>query len=238
MTPAPPVVLLLVEDDPQIRRFLRATLGPHGYELVEAATGREGLALAASRTPGVILLDLGLPDMDGLDVTRRLREWTQVPVVVISARGREADKVAALDAGADDYVTKPFSVPELLARLRVALRHAAALERAGDDEPVLRVGALQLDPGAHRVTLDGREVHLTPIEFKLLELLLRHPGRVLTHRHLLEAVWGRSHAENTSHLRFQMHGLRRKIEAEPARPRYLLTEPGVGYRLRSDDEIS
>ncbi|MCU0224818.1 MAG: response regulator [Acidobacteria bacterium] len=232
MSATPPVVLL-IEDDPQIRRFLRASLGAHGYELVEAVTGRDGLAQAAARTVDVVLLDLGLPDTDGLEVTRRLREWSLVPILVISARGQEADKVAALDAGADDYLTKPFSLPELLARLRAARRRAAQAA-PGQDEPVYVVGELRVDVARHQVVAGGREIHLTPTEFKLLALLARNAGRVLTHRQLLKEVWGQAYLDNTHHLRVQMHGLRHKLEPEPARPRYLLTEPGVGYRLQAE----
>jgi len=232
MSATPPVVLL-IEDDPQIRRFLRASLGAHGYQLVEAATGRDGLAQAAARTVDVVLLDLGLPDTDGLEVTRRLREWSLVPILVISARGQEADKVAALDAGADDYLTKPFSLPELLARLRAARRRAAQAA-PGQEEPVYVIGALRVDVARHQVVESGREIHLTPTEFKLLALLARNAGRVLTHRQLLKEVWGQAYLDNTHHLRVQMHGLRHKLEPEPARPRYLLTEPGVGYRLQAE----
>ncbi|MCU0231212.1 MAG: response regulator [Acidobacteria bacterium] len=230
---ATPPLALLIEDDPQIRRFLRASLGAHGYELVEAVTAREGLAQAAARTVDVVLLDLGLPDADGLEVTRRLREWSLVPILVISARGQEADKVAALDAGADDYLTKPFSLPELLARLRAARRRAAQAA-PGQEEPVYVVGELRVDVARHQVLAGGREVHLTPTEFKLLALLARNAGRVLTHRQLLKEVWGQAYLDNTHHLRVQMHGLRHKLEPEPARPRYLLTEPGVGYRLQAE----
>jgi two-component system KDP operon response regulator KdpE len=228
--PGPSV--LLIEDDSQIRRFLRAALPPHGYRLLEAATGTEGLREAATRTPELILLDLGLPDIDGLEVTRRLREWSSVPIVVLSARGLERDKVAALDAGADDYLTKPFGVEELLARLRVALRHAAGATAPGSS--LFTVGALSVDLGARIVRVDGRDVHLTPTEFKLLALLVRHAGKVVTHRQLLVEVWGPGSASNTHYLRVQMHGLRHKLEDIPARPRYLITEPGVGYRLRAE----
>ncbi|MEN6526368.1 MAG: response regulator [Candidatus Polarisedimenticolia bacterium] len=226
-------LVLLIEDDPQIRRFLRAALGAQGYELLEAATGAEGLALAGARPPAVVLLDLGLPDGDGVDVARKLREWSDVPIVVLSARGRDADKVAALDAGADDYVTKPFSLPELAARLRVAQRHAAQAA-APRDEPAFEFGDLRVDVAKRQVFVGAAEIHLTPTEFKLLALLARHAGRVVTHRQLLREVWGRAHEEDTHYLRVQMHGLRRKLEPDSARPRHLLTEPGVGYRLRAD----
>jgi two-component system KDP operon response regulator KdpE len=223
--------VLVIEDDPQIRRFLRATLPAHGYRVIEAETGGEGLTQAASRTPDVILLDLGLPDMDGLDVVTRLREWSSIPVIVLTARGLERDKVTALDAGADDYLTKPFGVEELLARLRVALRHAR-MAVTGQLDPLITVGSLQIDLAGHHLLVDGAEVHLTPTEFKLLALLARHLGRVVTHRQLLVEVWGPNAATSSHYLRVQMHSLRRKIERVPARPRYLTTEPGVGYRLR------
>jgi two-component system KDP operon response regulator KdpE len=226
-------VVLVIEDDPQIRRFLRAALPAHGFRLIEAETGEAGLVQAATRTPDVILLDLGLPDVDGLDVTRRLREWSAVPIVVLSARGLERDKVAALDAGADDYLTKPFGMEELLARLRVALRHAA---RAGSapGTPSFETGDLSVDLDGRQVRVRGREIHLTPTEFKLLAVLVRHAGKVVTQRQLLVEVWGPGAAGNAHYLRVQMHGLRHKIEEAPARPRYLITEPGVGYRLREE----
>ena len=230
--PAPTV--LLIEDDPQIRRFLRAALPAHGYRLIEAETGEGGLTEAATRTPDVVLLDLGLPDLDGLEVTRRLREWSVVPIVVLSARGLERDKVAALDAGADDYLTKPFGVEELLARLRVALRHAA---RAGSGQggPVFATGDLTVDLAGRQVRVRGQEVHLTPTEFKLLAVLVKHAGKVVTQRQLLVEVWGPGSAGNAHYLRVQMHGLRHKLEETPARPRYLVTEPGVGYRFREEN---
>ena len=224
-------VVVLIEDEPQIRRFLRATLGSHGYRLHEAETGEDGLIEAASRQPDVVILDLGLPDVDGLQVIRRLREWSKVPVIVLSARGQEGDKVAALDAGADDYVSKPFAVGELLARLRVALRHAAAGESG---EPTFTVGDLTVDQIKRQVRVDGREVHLTPIEYRLLTLLVRHSGRVVSQRQLLKEVWGPGQTEQTHYLRVYMGTLRRKLEKDPARPRYLLTEPGVGYRLAAE----
>ena len=225
--------VLVIEDDSQSRRFLRATLPAHGYRLLEAGTGREGLIEAATRVPEVVLLDLGLPDMDGLEVTRRIREWSSLPIIVVSARGLERDKVAALDAGADDYLTKPFGIEELLARLRVALRHRAAVGSAG--QPLFQTGELLVDLAGHLVRLKGEEVHLTPTEFKLLAVLVRHAGRVVTHRQLLLEVWGPGASANSHYLRVQMHGLRHKLEEEPARPRYLVTEPGVGYRLRDEE---
>jgi two-component system KDP operon response regulator KdpE len=229
----PKATILLIEDEPQMRRFLRAALSTQPYALVEAATAREGLAQAAGRAPEVILLDLGLPDGDGIDLTRRIREWSAVPIIVISARGREPDKVAALDAGADDYLTKPFGVGELLARLRVALRHGHP-GTGGAGEPVFTVGGLRLDFEHRRVFIDDREIHLTPTEYKLLATLVRHAGKVLTHRQLLKEVWGPNAVEQTHYLRVYMTQLRHKLEADAARPRYLLTEPGVGYRLQAE----
>ncbi|HEY6003006.1 MAG TPA: response regulator [Anaeromyxobacter sp.] len=231
MTEAGPLVLV-VEDEAQVRRFLRAALSSRGYRVVEATTLREGEQLATSHNPDVYLLDLGLPDGDGVDLARRLREWTKAPIVVLSARGREEDKVNALDAGADDYLTKPFGVNELLARLRVALRHA----QAGAAEPAaIEAGPLRIDLARREVTVDGREVRLTPIEYRLLALLGRHAGKVLTHRQILREVWG-PNASEAHYVRVHMAELRKKIEADPARPRLLVTEPGVGYRLRDRAE--
>ncbi len=226
--PAEPLVLV-IEDEPQMVRFLRPALQGHGFRLVEATSGEDGIRQAATRAPDLVLLDLGLPDMDGIEVTRRVREWSQVPILVISARGREDDKVAALDAGADDYVTKPFSMPELLARVRVALRHASRLGSGGSCN--LTIGALEIDLEKRRVAVAGETVHLTPIEYRLLTELARNAGKVLTHSHLLRQVWGPGYAQQSHYLRVYMAQLRRKLEADPARPRYLLTEPGVGYRL-------
>jgi len=229
-----PLTVLVIEDEPQIRRFLRATLPAHGYRLLEAETAQEGLTQAAMHQPELIILDLGLPDLDGLDVTRRLREWTTVPILVLSARGQETDKVAALDAGADDYLTKPFGIQELLARMRVALRHAARLTQE-PGEPVFTVGELQVDLGRRRVYVANQEVHLTPIEYKLLTVLVRYAGRVVTQRQLLHDVWGPHQTSTTHYVRVYMGQLRHKLEVNPARPRYLVTEPGVGYRLKTDD---
>jgi two-component system KDP operon response regulator KdpE len=229
----PSPVILLIEDEPQMRRFLRAALGSHDYRLVEAANAKEGLAQAAGRNPDVILLDLGLPDTDGLEVTRRLREWSNKPIIVLSARGQEQDKVAALDLGADDYLTKPFGVDELLARIRVALRHAAIPPGASPD-PVFEVGDLKMDLVRRQVFRGDEEVHLTPTEYKLLATLVRHAGKLLTHRQLLREVWGHNFATQTHYLRVYMMQLRQKIERDPTRPRLLLTEPGVGYRLKTE----
>ena len=230
---APRHSVVVIEDDPQIRRFLRTLLPAEGFDVHEAETGERGLVEAATRKPDLVILDLGLPDLDGVEVVRRLREWSTVPVIILSARAREQDKVAALDAGADDYLTKPFGAGELLARLRAARRRAAQAA-PGQEEPVYVIGALRVDVARHQVVESGREIHLTPTEFKLLALLARNAGRVLTHRQLLKEVWGQAYLDNTHHLRVQMHGLRHKLEPEPVRPRYLLTEPGVGYRLQAE----
>jgi len=225
-------VAIVIEDDAQIRRFLKATLEENGFKYIEAECGKKGLIQCETQMPDLVILDLGLPDLDGLEVIETLRQWTQVPVVVLSARGKEKDKVEALDAGADDYLTKPFGVEELLARIRVALRHAA---RAGspDAEPVFRHGDLEVDLALRRVSVAGKEVHLTPIEYRLLTTLVKHAGKVLTHRRILVDVWGPNAEGEHQYLRVYMNQLRRKLEAEPARPRYLLTETGVGYRLKT-----
>jgi two-component system KDP operon response regulator KdpE len=230
MTVAGPMVLI-VEDEPQMRRFLRPALESQGYRVLEATTAAEGLVNASSYNPDLVLLDLGLPDADGVDVTRRLREWCGAPILVISARGQEADKIAALDAGADDYLTKPFGTGELLARLRVAQRHAARLSPTGP-EPVFEVGELKVDLGRRQVLRGKDEIHLTPIQYKLLAALVQHAGKVLTHRQLLKEVWGPGAVNATHYLRVYMAELRRKIEKDPARPELLVTELGVGYRLR------
>lgn len=226
-------VIVLIEDAPEIRRFLRATLVDHGYRLVEAATGEEGLQAAETRQPDLIILDLGLPDIDGLEVIRRLRAWSAVPILVLSARGQEADKIAALDRGADDYVSKPFGVGEVLARLRVLLRHAERTVRDVDEE-TYEAGDLHVDLAHRRVAVKGEDVHLTPIEYRLLTTLVKHAGKVLTHRQLLKEVWGRPYSDQPHYLHVYMAQLRRKIERDPARPRHLLTEPGVGYRLAAE----
>jgi two-component system KDP operon response regulator KdpE len=214
-----------------MRRFLRTALAPRGFRLLEAETAAAGEIAARSHNPDLVLLDLGLPDRDGLDLVRTLREWTRVPIVVISARGREADKVEALDGGADDYLTKPFGLGELLARMRVALRHAA--RAAGEpDDPVVAVGDLRVDRARREVSVGGREVRLPPIEWKLLVLLARNAGRVVTHRQILREVWGSESGHETHTVRVHMAALRHKLEADPARPRLLVTEPSVGYRLR------
>jgi two-component system, OmpR family, KDP operon response regulator KdpE len=225
--------VLVVEDEAQVMRFLRATLGAHGYRLAEAESGQQALLQATTRSPDLILLDLGLPDLDGVEVTRRLREWSATPIIVVSARGREDEKILALDAGADDYLTKPFGAGELLARMRVALRNAARAG-AGSVETVFRTGDLAVDLAARRVSVGGREVHLTRTQYKLLTTLVRNAGKVVTHRQLLREVWGPGAVEQSHYLRVYMGQLRHKLEKDPARPRYLETETGVGYRLRAD----
>ncbi len=236
MNPAPgnakPLVLV-IEDEGPIRKFLRTGLESQGFQFAEASTGREGLAQAATRSPDVVLLDLGLPDVDGLVVVKQIREWSTVPIVVLSARGQERDKIQALDAGADDYVTKPFSMGELLARMRVALRHRARIQSI-TESTVLEAANLRIDLERRQVTVDDEPVRLTPIEYRLLSTMARHAGKVLTHEFLLREVWGPGYTSQHHYLRVYMAQLRHKIEAEPARPRLLLTEPGVGYRLRSE----
>jgi len=224
--------ILLIEDEPQMRRFLRASLSATGHKLVEAATAKEGLAAASTLAPDIILLDLGLPDMDGLEVTKRLREWTRTPIIVLSARDKEDDKVAALDAGADDYLTKPFSMQELLARIRVAERHVAT-GGAEKEDSVHQVGDLVVDLAKRIVTRGGEEVRLTPIEWKLLATLVRNTGRVMTYQQLLKEVWGPRYATQKQYLHVYVGHLRHKLEQDPTRPRFLLTDAGVGYRLKA-----
>ncbi|MCC6573859.1 MAG: response regulator [Planctomycetes bacterium] len=224
-------LVLLIEDEPQVRRFLRATLSVNNYRLVEADTAQQGLMHATGHNPDIVLLDLGLPDMDGLEVLKRLREWSSVPVIVISARGQEQDKINALDHGADDYLTKPFQAGELLARLRVALRHAQSHTKE-PDSPIFAVEGLKVDLAKRQVFVRGEEIHLSPLEYKLLTFLIRHAGRVATQQQILREVWGPTQADQTHYLRVYVGHLRRKIEADSARPQVLITEPGVGYRLR------
>jgi two-component system KDP operon response regulator KdpE len=224
--------LLLIEDEPEIRRFLRTTLPAHGFRLHEAVTGKDGLTEAKARNPDLILLDLGLPDLEGNEVIRQIREWTATPIIVLSARDQEQAKVAALDLGADDYITKPFGVNELLARVRTALRHVARTDDSG--ESVFLLDNLKVDLGRRQVFVSGKEVHLTPIEYKLLTTLIRYGGKVLTHRQLLKEVWGPLHVDEGHYLRVYMRQLRNKLERNPAQPRYLVTELGVGYRLRTE----
>jgi two-component system KDP operon response regulator KdpE len=227
------VTVLLIEDEPEIRRFLRTTLPAHGFRLYEATTGKDGLTEAQARNPDLILLDLGLPDLEGSEVIRQVREWTATPIIVLSARDQEQVKVAALDLGADDYVTKPFGIDELLARMRAALRHASR-SAADVGEPVFTLGDLKVDLGRRQVFVSAKEIHLTPIEYKLLTTLIRYAGKVMTHRQLLKEVWGPLHVEEGHYLRVYMRQLRNKLERNPAHPRYLVTELGVGYRLRAE----
>jgi two-component system KDP operon response regulator KdpE len=221
--------VLVVDDEPAIRRFLRVSLAARGYAVFEADSGQAALSAVVTDRPDLIILDLGLPDLDGIEVTRLLREWTPIPIIILSVRGQEADKVAALDAGADDYLTKPFGIGELLARMRVALRHAGS----SGAEPVFTSDDLVVDLVRRVVTLAGQDVQLTPTEYDLLRVLVTHAGKVLTHRQLLREVWGVSYQQETHMLRVNISNLRRKIEPDPARPHYILTEPGVGYRLRA-----
>lgn len=227
----PRATILLVEDEPEIRRFVQSTLAAEGYRVVESPTGRRGAIDAGSHKPDAAIVDLGLPDMDGVSVIRRIREWSSMPIVVLSARTHERSKIEALDAGADDYVTKPFAVGELLARVRVALRHVVRSSVAGS---TLRLGSTTIDLQGRTAARDGVAIHLTPIEFRLLAALARHLGMVATHRQLLSEVWGPSHAGDTHYLRIYMKQLREKLEEDPVQPRHLLTETGVGYRLVAD----
>jgi two-component system KDP operon response regulator KdpE len=228
----PQATILVVEDEPDIRRFLRSSLGTEGYTVVEAESGERAVIDAGTHKPDLAIVDLGLPDIDGVEVIRRIRAWSPMPILVLSARAMEHAKVEALDAGADDYVTKPFGVGELLARVRVALRHAS---RSSEGKPVLRLGNVSVDLEKHLVRRDGTEIHLTALEFRLLTCLAQHLGMVVTHRQLLREVWGPSHVEHTHYLRIYMKQLREKLEPDPLRPRHFLTETGVGYRLMADD---
>ncbi len=223
-----PANILVVDDEKPIRRFLRVSLQGHGYTVFEATSGAEAMQEAVGRHPDVIILDLGLPDMDGIEVTRQLREWSSVPIIVLSVRDHESDKIAALDAGADDYLTKPFGIGELLARIRVNMRRAVKT----DEEPVFEVGDLRVDLARRLVTLKGANIDLTPNEYDILRLLVRNPGKVLTHRQILHEIWGVGYEAESHLLRVNISNLRHKIEADPNRPEYILTEPGVGYRLR------
>jgi len=228
-----PATILLIEDERQMRRFLRVTLQSEKYGVLEAETASDGLSQAATRNPDVVLLDLGLPDMDGLEVIEKLREWSAVPVIVISAREQEGDKIKALDRGADDYLTKPFAAGELLARIRVALRHAVPKNKDQGDA-VFVAEELRIDFLKRQVYCGTREIHLTPIEYRLLTVLVRNAGRVMTHRQILKEVWGPPYVEQTHYVRVFMNQLRMKIEADSTRPRFLLNEPGIGYRFKSD----
>lgn len=223
--------ILVIEDELPIRRFLRASLANEGYHLIEAASGEEGLRLAASQPPDLVILDLGLPDLDGQEVLQRLRDWFTAPIIILSARDQETQKIKALDNGADDYVTKPFGTGELMARMRTALRHA---NRVGPEATAITIGDLKVDLTARSVFVKSEQVHLTPLEYKLLVTMLKHAGKVLTHRFLLREVWGPLDSQEYHYLRVFVASLRRKLEADPARPRYILTEQGVGYRFASE----
>lgn len=220
--------VLVVDDETSIRRYLRAALSAQGFTIYEAANGQEAINAVVSYHPDLIILDLGLPDFDGVEVTRRLREWSQTPIIILSVREAENDKIAALDAGADDYLTKPFSTGELMARMRVALRRMTGTA----DEPILQVDNLKMDVSRRLVTVDDSQISLTPTEYEILRLLLQHAGKVLTHHQLLRQVWGTAYESEMHILRVNISNLRRKIEPDPSRPHYLLTEPGVGYRIR------
>lgn len=223
-------VIVVIEDDTQICRFLRTSLSVHGYQVIEAGSGERGLVEIGTRKPELIILDLGLPGMDGIEVIHKVREWSAIPIIVLSARSQESNKVSALDAGADDYLTKPFSIGELLARIRVSLRHAAQLA-GNSSETLFCLGDLQVDLSRRRVFIGEQEIHLTPLEYRLLTVLIHHAGKVLTHRQLLLQVWGPAYVEHAHYVRIYMGQLRRKLEADSTQPRYLLTEAGIGYRL-------
>lgn len=226
----PAIRILVVDDEPAIRRFLHTILAAHGHTVLEAADGAQAVAAVTAQRPDLIILDLGLPDLSGFEVTRILREWTQIPIIVLSVRAGEEDKIAALDAGADDYLTKPFGAGELVARIRAALRRSSP----GSAEPVFDAGDLKVDFTRRQVTAGGQEVQLTPTEYDLLRILVNHAGQVLTHRQLLREVWGVGYDQELHMLRVNVSNLRRKIEPNPARPRHIITEPGVGYRLRTE----
>jgi two-component system KDP operon response regulator KdpE len=228
-----PIRVLVIDDEPQIRRFLRTSLSAHGYHVIEAACGKDAIVKMTTERPDIVILDLGLPDMDGLHIIHRVREWSTIPIIVLSVRGREDEKIAVLDGGADDYVTKPFNMGELLARIRAALRHRLQAEV---EEPVFRSAGLTVDLVRRVVLVDDCEVKLTPKEYDLLRVLVIHAGKVVTHQHLLREVWGPASVYETHYLRVYIGQLRQKIEPDPAQPRYILTEPGVGYRLRVVDE--
>lgn len=219
--------ILIIDDEPQIRKLLRVSLNAYGYNIDEAKNGQDGINNAAVFKPDLILVDLGLPDIDGKEVVRRIRDWSNLPIIILTARDQEQEKIDALDAGADDYVTKPFGIGELLARMRVCLRRSID----GDTEPVLTCGGLCIDLLLRRVTVDDREIKLTPTEYEIIKTMAQHPNRVLTHKQLLKAVWGNSYDDDTHYIRVYIGQLRRKIETDPAQPRYIITESGVGYRL-------
>jgi two-component system KDP operon response regulator KdpE len=226
----PALRVLVVDDEASIRKFLRASLTAHDYQVYEAATGQDALAAVLAHRPDLMILDLGLPDIEGIEVTRQLREWSQIPIIILSVREHESEKVAALDAGADDYLTKPFGISELLARMRAALRRRLA----ESDAPLFTTGELTVDLARHVVTVAGQEVQLTPTEYDLLRVLVTNAGKVITHRQLLHQVWGVAYEQEAHLLRVNISNLRHKLEADPTRPRYIVTEPGVGYRLREE----
>ena len=226
----PALRVLVVDDEASIRKFLRASLTAHDYQVYEAATGQDALAAVLAHRPDLMILDLGLPDIEGIEVTRQLREWSQIPIIILSVREHESEKVAALDAGADDYLTKPFGISELLARMRAALRRRLA----ESDAPVFTTGELTVDLARHVVTVAGQEVQLTPTEYDLLRVLVTNAGKVITHRQLLHQVWGVAYEQEAHLLRVNISNLRHKLEADPTRPRYIVTEPGVGYRLHAE----
>ncbi len=219
--------VLVIDDEPQIRKLLRVSLGAHGYDVHESMSGMDSVVQAADIKPDLVILDLGLPDIDGKEVVRRLREWSDVPILILTARDQEKEKIDALDAGADDYITKPFSMGELLARMRVSVRRSA---HAGED-PVIQCGDLSIDLAQRRVTVDAQEIKLTPTEYDIIKILAQNAGKVLTHRQLLKAVWGDTYSDDTHYIRVYIGQLRRKIEPNPTQPRYIITESGVGYRL-------
>ncbi len=225
------ITVLIVDDENAVRRFLRTSLSAHGHTIHEAATGEDAIVQVVNHLPDIIVLDLGLPDISGLEVTQRLREWTSIPIIILSVQDQDSDKIAALDAGADDYVTKPFSVGELMARIRVALRHAQTSVAA---ESVFKTGELSVDLASRVVRLGGEEIPLTPTEYDLLRLLINHAGKVITHQQILREVRGVGYQTEKHLLRVHMSNLRRKLETDPTNPQYILTEPGVGYRLRVD----
>lgn len=230
MAKADPVIIV-IEDDPSIRRFLRTSLGTHGFNVFEADTGKQGIVEASVRKPDLLILDLGLPDMDGVDAIKAIRAWSAVPIIILSARSSEQQKIDALDAGADDYLTKPFGFGELLARIRVALRHSIRPQEQSQAD-VFATANLQVDLLNRVVSVDGREIHLTPIQYRLLTVLVKHAGKVMTHQQILNEVWGPSYRENAHYLRIYMSQLRQKLETNPTQPKFLLTESGVGYRLK------
>ncbi|MEA4926000.1 MAG: response regulator [Syntrophomonadaceae bacterium] len=219
--------ILVIDDEVEIRRLLKVGLTAHGYDFLEAATGQDGIYLTAVARPDIVLLDMGLPDLDGLSVVKQIREWSQIPIIILSVRGQDQDKVNALDLGADDYLTKPFSMSELMARIRVAMRHQGNLK----DEPTIQIADLWIDLARRQVKVGGTEVHLTPTEYDLLKILISNAGKVVTHRYLLTNIWGNNGQEYAQYLRIYISQLRKKIEKDPNQPKYILTEPGVGYRL-------